>query len=413
MTRPESRTVDLASPAPAPLALTGRSIVCISSIDWNFLWQGNQEIMSRFAAAGNHVLFVENTGVRTIRPADLRRILRRLENWLAYRRQRGLREPVPGVTLVAPLLLPFPTWRLARAVNQRILLPRLARQLKRLEGEDPIIFTFLPTPNAVRLVELLRGPASVVIYYCVADFQELSDLGADLDASESKLASMADLVFVLGAAFATRLSGLNPRIHEFQPGVNFALFDVKRAARGRSEIARLPRPIVGYTGGLHRYIDFGLLVEVARAIPDGSLVLVGPVVTDVPAALRARHNVHFLGIRPVTQLPDLVMDFDVALIPYARTAFMETVFPHKLHEYFALGRPVVSTDLPEVVKLGLPPSTIAIGRDTREFVDLVRRAIDEDSSGAAEERIALARTRDWRRIVMEMAELIERRSRSK
>jgi len=39
-------------------------IVCVSSIDWDFIWQGHQEIMSTLAASGNRVLFVENTGVR-------------------------------------------------------------------------------------------------------------------------------------------------------------------------------------------------------------------------------------------------------------------------------------------------------------------------------------------------------------
>ena len=39
-------------------------VVCISSIDWDFIWQGHQEIMSTLAAEGQRVLFVENTGVR-------------------------------------------------------------------------------------------------------------------------------------------------------------------------------------------------------------------------------------------------------------------------------------------------------------------------------------------------------------
>jgi hypothetical protein len=33
-------------------------------IDWDFIWQGHQEIMSTFAAEGHRVLFLENTGVR-------------------------------------------------------------------------------------------------------------------------------------------------------------------------------------------------------------------------------------------------------------------------------------------------------------------------------------------------------------
>ena len=41
-----------------------KNIICVSSIDWDFVWQGHQEIMNTFACHGNRVLFIENTGIR-------------------------------------------------------------------------------------------------------------------------------------------------------------------------------------------------------------------------------------------------------------------------------------------------------------------------------------------------------------
>jgi len=46
--------------------LINENIICISSIDWDFIWQGHQEIMATFTRNGNRVLFIENTGVRTL-----------------------------------------------------------------------------------------------------------------------------------------------------------------------------------------------------------------------------------------------------------------------------------------------------------------------------------------------------------
>jgi len=37
--------------------ITGRDILYISSIEWDFLWQAHQEIARRLAAAGNRVLY--------------------------------------------------------------------------------------------------------------------------------------------------------------------------------------------------------------------------------------------------------------------------------------------------------------------------------------------------------------------
>jgi len=39
--------------------LTNQNIICISSIDWDFIWQGHQEIMSTFAQNGNRVLSID------------------------------------------------------------------------------------------------------------------------------------------------------------------------------------------------------------------------------------------------------------------------------------------------------------------------------------------------------------------
>lgn len=388
---------------PSPLALRGASVICLSSIDWNFLWQGHQEIMSRFAQAGNRVIYVENTGVRTIRLSDLPRITRRLRNWAIER--GGVRTPAQGVRVVAPILAPFPRSRVARELNRRILLPRLASQLRESGATDPVILTFLPTPNAVRLIELVATARSVVIYYCIADFQELSDLGEDLARSEAELTRRADLVFAQSDAFAKRLAPLNSSVHEFQFGVNLELFDPRRVVPAAT-IEALPRPIIGYSGGLHRHVDFGLLDEVARAFPRGSVVLAGPLQTDPGAALRSHPNVHFLGAVPIAELPSVVAAFDVALIPYERTAYTDTVFPTKLYEYLAMGRPVVSADLPEVRKLGLPSFAIRLARDSAAFVGAIRAALLDADPTHGPARSALAVERDWGMIVARMAELI-------
>ena len=61
--------------------LEGQSILCISSIDWDFIWQGHQQIMATLAEDGNKVLFVENTGVRRPRFRDVPRLRQRVRNW--------------------------------------------------------------------------------------------------------------------------------------------------------------------------------------------------------------------------------------------------------------------------------------------------------------------------------------------
>lgn len=394
---------------PSRIALRDASLICISSIDWNFLWQGHQEIALRFARAGNDVTYVENTGVRTLRPSDLPRVTQRLRNAL-LRRGSTARKDSAAVRVIAPLVAPFPRSRIARALNDRVLLPRLAARLRRFAGDAPVILTFLPTPNALRLIDLVASPRSVVVYYCIADFQELSDLGTELAESEVALARRADLVFAQSEAFMRRLRPYNSEIHEFQFGVNLELFD-PTATSSDPAIARLPRPVIGYSGGLHRHVDFGLLDEIARSFPQGSLVLAGPLQEEPGAALRSRANVHFLGALPIAELPPVVAAFDVALVPYARTAYTDTVFPTKLYEYLAMGRGVVSTDLPEVAKLGLPSFAVRLAHDAADFVQQIRESLSATGPELPAARATIARERDWSTVVSRMAELMAEKRR--
>src|SRR3954464_9352235 len=98
-----------------------RFLVCISPIDWDDVWEGPQEISSRFAAAGWQVLFVENLGSRAPRFAwqDARRIGARLKR-LSIQSQP--RTPVPnGVQVHAPFTLPAYRSSWIRRGNRSIL----------------------------------------------------------------------------------------------------------------------------------------------------------------------------------------------------------------------------------------------------------------------------------------------------
>lgn len=378
--------------------------MCISSIDWGFLWQGHQEIMSRFAAAGSRVIFVENTGVRSIGLRDLRRVAERAARWLGA--EVGQRpEPRPGVRVVAPMLVPLTRSPLARWVNDRILLPRLARQITALGATDPIIFACLPTRNALGLIRLLKTPSSRVVYYCVGDFLALTDAPRELAEAERRLVSEADAVFVQGAALRERFEEIGGRLHDFHVGVNLEVFDPDREHAVAEELVGLPRPIIGYSGGLHQYVDFALIRAVARALPDASVVLVGPAQTNV-RMLGVEPNVHLLGRRPFSELPAYVAGFDVALIPYVRSSYTQTVFPTKLFEYLALGVPVVGTDLPELVRLGLPPEALRLAASERGFVASVHELSRAPSDGLREMRRDLARSHGWDAIVRRMTSVI-------
>jgi len=403
-----TRRPERASAPGADLPLRGASIVCLSSIDWDFLWQTHQEIMSRLAAGGNRVVFVENTGgVRSIRLSDAPRLVGRLVRVLRQA-VRGDRRPAQDLTIVSPLLLPFARSRISCFINERVILPRLAARIRRIAGPDPVIYSYLPTANALQLTQLIGGARSVVVYHCVADYQQLADDLPRLIEHERQLVRRADLVFVQSAGLAERFATTNRRVHRIPIGVNLGIFDPAAVHDPAPDVRNLSRPILGYIGALHVHVDLELLIRLARAFPNGSLVVVGPVQVD-PRGLRELSNVHFLRNRAHAELPAVIRAFDVGLIPYRRSAYTETVNPTKLFEYLAMGCAAVSTDLPEVVSLALPPFALRTAGDHHKFIENVRDAIVENGPEDRARRRALALERDWTHVVRQVAALIAER----
>src|SRR5262245_31246307 len=176
--------------------LTRRDIICISSIDWGFLWQGHQEIASRLAQAGNRILYIENTGVRSPGLADVGRVSQRLGKWFRALLSGGVREVAPNIYVCSPLVLPPFGARWQRLFNRRMLLPLVRRTARRLQMRETLIWTYLPTDTACDLIRLLRTKQSVVVYYSIADFELLTPWVDQLRQSEQEIIQSSDVIFV-------------------------------------------------------------------------------------------------------------------------------------------------------------------------------------------------------------------------
>jgi len=109
------------------------------------------------------------------------------------------------------------------------------------------------------------------------------------------------------------------------------------------------RPILGYYGALASWLDVELLESAARLRPDWSFVLVGIRLADAPSleALERLPNVYVLPPQPYRDIPAVLACFDVAFIPFVVNEITHATSPLKLFEYFAGGKPVISSPMPE------------------------------------------------------------------
>lgn len=384
--------------------LKGQDIVCISSIDWDFIWQGHQQIMSTLAANGNRVLFVENTGVRRPNFKDIPRLRKRIRNW--WRGTKGFRQEQDNLFVYSPLVLPFPYSRIARWMNRFIITRAIRRWIQALGLQRPLVWTFLPTPLALDIIDAIEP--TLVIYYCIDDFESSSSGARLIRQAEDRLLKAADLVFVTSERLRHRVLEQREQVEVLPFAVDFPRFEKERLANQSkpNELVEIDSPIVGYVGGLHRWVDQELLVEAARVLPDVEFVFVGPEQCDM-SKLKAQPNIHLLGSRNYDELPRYIKCFDVGLIPYVLSEYALNVYPTKLNEYLAMGLPVVATNLPEVRKFNEDfNDVVRIGDGPASFASQIQESLANNTPAQVQRRIEVASQNSWQARLEHMSTLI-------
>jgi glycosyltransferase involved in cell wall biosynthesis len=326
--------------------LRGRDMLCFSH-DFNGDPLSKTHLM-RLLARDNRVLWVNSIGYRapTMSRRDIGRAFRKLAA-----ATRPLREVEPNLFVLSPLAIPAYGIGAIRAFNTSLLRFQVRRAMRRLRFRRPVNWVFNPAAGLV--AGSLRE--ETVIYYCVDEYTAFSGVHTQALADlEQQLLRRADLVIVSAERLYQSKSAVNPRTVLVRHGVDHDHFRtaLDPATEVPEEVARLPRPVLGYFGLMSRdWVDVPLLAHLARRYAHGSLVLLGKVAMDL-AELEKLPNVHILGRKPYASLPGYCKGFDVGLVPFPVSEVTLNANPLKAREYLAAGLPVVSTPIPEVEVLG-------------------------------------------------------------
>ncbi|MBW1696460.1 MAG: YdcF family protein [Deltaproteobacteria bacterium] len=391
------------------MMITNEDIICFSSIDWDFNWQGHQEIMHRLAAGGNRVLFIENTGVRRPRLSDYPRLVKRIRNW--RRGYKGFRLQEKNLYVFSPLLLPFPHSRLARWLNRMLFLRLLKSWCRAQRYSSPIVWSFLPSALTLEVIKSL--PYKLLIYYCIDSFEHSSAGASRIKASEKRMIRLADLVFVTSELLREHCLVENEEVHKFPFTVDYETFEKVRESPGEclpEDLQTVAPPRIGYIGGLHRWIDQELVSRLCELLPEVNFVFVGPEQEQM-ALLHGLPNAYLLGGKDHDLLPCYLRYFELGLIPYRKTDYTDNVYPTKLNEYLAMGLPVVSTPIREVALFAEQhPSMVDLGENAETLAGHIRNRLaaagGKAERGLRRARIELARKNSWSVRMEKMSELI-------
>jgi hypothetical protein len=316
--------------------------------------------------------------------------------------------PLPGFQVyVPPRHLPNiyqPEWLGRFLFNARV---KHARDvLIRLGCRRIILFLWRPEYEHV----LGAVPLDLSCYH-LEDEYSFSDVDGDLDPQEARVLAKVDEVFILSPALLEKKGKINPHTSYVPGGVDYE--EYATPAPEPADLAPIAHPRVGYVGSIKKQLDWPLLLNLTSRHPDWSFVLVGPVsphreIAPAYEELKRRANVYFLGGKTTREISAYPHYFDVCTMPYRTDDYTKFIYPLKLHEYLATGRPTIGS---RIRSLQDYTEVVALVDTPEEWSAAISYALGPDANTEEKraKRKQVAQRHDWNLVVQNIAETIAKR----
>ena len=365
--------------------------IVVFSDDWGRHPSSCQHIFGHLLSRCK-VTWINTIGLRTVRVSlyDLKRAFQVLRNWASSSststKDSAEQKKKTNPTVLAPMMLPSFRNRCAAYVNQKILL-RTVRKALISDGKNILVSTLPIIPDIFSANIFDRA-----VYYCVDDFTTWPGVdGAAMRRLESEVLQYCDLLIATSSKLLRSRGVSVKKACLLTHGVDVEHFAQAVHLSPPDEIARLPKPVIGFFGVFDGRMDGDILNNISHEFAAGSIVILGPIDRDI-RPFASLKNVHFMGPVSYRELPSWASGFDACILPYKVDESTESINPLKLREYLATGKPVISTPLPEAARLS-QYLRIAIPDDLPEAV----RQEMENNFSARPDVEAFLRGESWKK----------------
>ena len=366
--------------------ISGKTIVCHSFPAWDTPYvKSTIELMTRLAAT-HRVVFIDyhytfkdllkNPHTPKSRILGLRSRVRNVQTKFGMIEVVNL-PPILPSTFISNKRL----FRIISRINGLWLGLWINMMKRKLKLKD---FTLVNAFNPVYgLMTKSYWKAQKSIYYCYDEIAGTNWSGKHGPKYEKDFMKQVDLVVTSSKKLLEKKSDVNENCQLIPNGVNLDIFSSVPSHHSKTRS-------IGYVGAIDERIDFRLIQHLQEAFPNHTFDFYGPVKTIIPEVVEKRLTLH--GAVPQEVLPSRIGKMDLCIIPFVKNELTAAIYPLKINEYLAMGKPVVSTDFADLSDFS---NQIGIGKDHDAFVKEIRKQLKYNSRLKAHKRINFAQQNSW------------------
>jgi teichuronic acid biosynthesis glycosyltransferase TuaH len=313
----------------------------------------------------------------------------------------------PSLSLPINFLPEGAFYNFLHTYNKQIISKAIASIIKDYEVKDYVFFnSFIPEYFDVLPVKM-KQPI-LKIYRSSDDISQEPYIAKHGVKKEAMAIKEADLVLVSSYGLQKKLAQIKEPIYRIPNAARYEMFSNLKPIQKPLEMAHLTGKIIFLSGNIsHLRIDYNLLHSVSKEFPAHTLLIAGPYnLADLEAAqLLNCSNIKWLGPLRLEEVAQMLAFIDCAIIPFLCNTLTMGIYPLKINEYLAAGKPVVSTCFSEDILTF--SSCIYLAKNTPEFLAQIKLALAEPNSQELKDaRQRLAKSNNWANRMNEMLTLI-------
>jgi glycosyltransferase involved in cell wall biosynthesis len=352
-------------------------------IEWGFRFQRPQQLMRRFAREHHLVLYAANRFHRgesaRLRPVESNV----LEVFLPGDPAINVYQSLPSEQDVGRMLDAIDSLRSDLNLINAVIV-----------AQHPY-FTSLAVAMRVRF-------GWPIVYDCMDDHSGFLHNSSTVLETEDRLVSSADVVIASSMNLLRRVERRARSAMLLRNACEYEHFSVIFPA---SSLQGREMPRIGYYGAIAEWFDSRIVAELARLKPQWRFELIGSTLGADVNELRESANIRLLGERPYDNLPGLIAEWDLFIIPFKRVALTEATNPVKVYEMLATGKPVVAVGLPELIPIA-EEGLIRLAGSAPQFATEIERELAGQEPETVERRRAFARRNTWQARHQDLANVI-------